>query len=204
MLEVGLTGGIACGKTVVRQRFDEAGVPTLDADRVVHGLFAPGTDVTADVEARFGVTVIAPDGSVDRKALGAVVFRDAEERRALEAIVHPRVFEAIETFFDTARRAGAAVAVVDAALMYETGSYERYHRVVVAYCPRDIQRERLMSRDGVSAEQADRRIAAQMSVEEKRDRADYVIDTSGTLEQTLERTDAVFEQLRAEAAAADG
>lgn len=199
MLEVGLTGGIACGKTVIRKRLDAAGVPTLDADAVVHGLFAPDTDVTREVEAHFDSNVIAADGSVDRKALGAVVFQDLAAREALEAIVHPRVFEAIETFFVAARQTSAGIAVVDAALMYETGSSERYHRVVVAFCPRALQRERLIARDGISAELAERRIAAQMPVEEKRDRADYVIDTSGTLEQTLERTDTVLAQLSAEA-----
>ena len=204
MLAVGLTGGIACGKTVIRSRFDARGVPTLDADRVVHDLFAPGTDVTTDVRARFGANVIAADGSVDRKALGAVVFRDPAARASLEAIVHPRVFEAIETFFDNARNQSAAVAVVDAALMYETASYQRYDRVVVAYCPAAMQQHRLMTRDGLSREQAQRRIDAQMPVEQKRDRADYVIDTAGTPEQTLEQTDTVLEQLRAEAKEADG
>ena len=199
MLAVGLTGGIACGKTVIRCRFDARGAPTLDADRVVHGLFAPGTDVTMDVRERFGAKVLAADGSVDRKALGAVVFRDAAERESLEAIVHPKVFEAVETFFDNARDKSAEVAVVDAALMYETGSYEKYDRIVVAYCPSEVQQQRLMARDHLSREQARRRIAAQMSVEEKRDRADCVIDTSGTMEQTLQRTDTVLEQLLHEA-----
>ncbi len=204
MLAVGLTGGIACGKTVIRRRFDARGVPTLDADRVVHGLFAPGPNVTKDVRERFGANVLAADGSVDRKALGAVVFRDAVERESLEAIVHPRVFEAVETFFDNARNTSAAVAVVDAALMYETGSWERYDRVVVAYCPSEMQQQRLMTRDRMSREKAQRRIALQMPVEEKRERADYVIDTTGTIEDTLQQTDTVLEQLRAEAKEADG
>ena len=199
MLAVGLTGGIACGKTVIRRRFDARGAPTLDADRVVHRLFAPGTDVTTDVRERFGAKVLAADRSVDRKALGAVVFRDAAERESLEAIVHPKVFEAVETFFDNARDKSADVAVVDAALMYETGSYERYDRIVVAYCPSEVQQQRLMARDGLSGEQARRRIATQMSVEEKRDRADCVIDTSGTMEQTLQQADTVLEQLLHEA-----
>lgn len=199
MLEVGLTGGIACGKTVIRHRFDAAGIPTLDADDVVHGLFAPGSEVTREVERHFGTSVIAADGSVDRKQLGALVFRDPDERKALEAIVHPAVFAAIETFFASARQTSAAVAVVDAALMYETGSYERYDRVVVAYCPPDTQRERLIARDGLSAEQAERRIAAQMPIDKKRDKADYVIDTTGTLDETRRRADAVLAQLSAEA-----
>jgi dephospho-CoA kinase len=199
VLAVGLTGGIACGKTVIRLRFEAQGVPTLDADRVVHGLFAPGTEVTQAVRARFGANVLAADGSVDRKALGTIVFQDAAARESLEAIVHPKVFEAIETFLDNSRNQSADIAVVDAALMYETTSYERYDRIVVAYCPPEVQQQRLMTRDGLSREQAQRRIDAQMSVEEKRDLADYVIDTSGTMEQTLQQTDRVLEQLLEEA-----
>jgi len=202
VLAVGLTGGIACGKTVIRQRFEAQGVPTLDADRVVHGLFTPGTEVTQAVGARFGANVLAADGSVDRKALGALVFQDAAARESLEAIVHPKVFEAIETFLDNSRHQSAAIAVVDAALMVETTSYERYDRIVVAYCPSEVQQQRLMTRDGLSREQAQRRIDAQMPVEEKRDLADYVIDTSGTLEQTLQQTDKVLEQLLEEAKSA--
>jgi dephospho-CoA kinase len=203
VLAVGLTGGIACGKTKIRERLDAHGVPTLDADGVVHRLFGPGTDVTREIAATFGASVIGPDGAVDRKALGAVVFRDPPQRKRLEAIVHPEVFEAIDEFLKNARDADADVAVVDAALMYETGSYDRYDRVVVAYCPPEVQRERLVKRDGLTAEQAERRIASQMPVEEKRDRADYVIDTSGTMEQTLARTDTVLEQLKREAKKAD-
>lgn len=195
MLEVGLTGGIACGKSSVRRRFENNGVPTLDADAVVHRLFEPETVVTRELENHFGDRVLAEDGSIDRKVLGSIVFGDAAKRKQLEAIVHPRVFEAIDAFFAAARASGDVIAVVDSALMYETGSQQRYHRVVVAYCPRDVQRKRLMLRDSLSAERADRRIAAQMPVEEKRDRADYVIDTSGTMEQTLQRADAVLERL---------
>lgn len=195
MLEVGLTGGIATGKTVVRRRFESRGVPTLDADAVVHRLLGSGTDVAREVETRFGRSVIAEDGSVNRKALGALVFDEAAARKDLEAIVHPRVFEAISDFFGASREQGAEVAVVDAALMYETGSYRKYDRIIVAYCPRALQTERLMERDGLSREEAERRIGAQIPVEEKRDRADYVIDTSGSLEETRARADSVLEQL---------
>lgn len=142
---------------------------------------------------------MAKDGSIDRKALGAIVFRDPAKREELEAIVHPRVFEAIDVFFAAARENDAALAVVDAALMYETGSFERYDCIVVAYCPRELQKQRLMNRDSLSAADAERRIRTQMPTEEKRDRADYVIDTAGTMHQTLQRTDAVLAKLRAHA-----
>lgn len=196
MLTIGLTGGIACGKSVVRERIEALGVPTLDADRVVHELFAPGTSVSRDIAARFGPGVIATDGSVDRKALGALVFDNDENRNALESIVHPSVFAAIESFLEDARAGDAELAVVDAALMYETGSYERYDKVIAVYCPPELQLERLMKRDRLSREQAASRIAAQLPAVEKRDRADYVVDTSATIPETLEQVDDVLEQLR--------
>ena len=198
MLAVGLTGGIACGKSVVRRRLDERRIPTLDADLVVHEAMKAGTEVSREIEELFGPDVMASDGSVDRRAVGAIVFNDVEKRKELESIVHPRVFQAIESFIGEAEEAGEALAVVDAALMIETGSYRRYDRLVVVYCPSALQEKRLMKRDGLSPEEAERRIEAQMPVEKKRELADYVIDTSGTIDETLSRTDDVLEQLLAE------
>jgi dephospho-CoA kinase len=200
VLEVGLTGGIACGKSVVRRRLAEAGVPTLDADAVVHRLLGPGTETTEEIGRAFGGGILGPDGAVDRKALGAIVFADDEARARLNAIVHPRVYEAIEAFFESARRSGAPLAVVDAALMVETGSYERYDRIVVVHCAPAQQLERLVERDGLSRAEAERRVAAQMPIEEKIAYGDELVDTSGTLDETLTRTDAVLERLRAAAA----
>ena len=196
MLKVGLTGGIACGKTVVRAHFESRGVSTLDADVVVHGLFVAGTAVTSAIAEAFGTNILGEDGSVDRKALGAIVFSDGGARKRLESIVHPAVFREIGAFFEAAAARGESLAVVDAALMIETGSYRTYDCIVVAYCPVDAQRARLMARDGLSEEDADRRIASQMPIDEKRRLADYVVDTSGTMDETLERTDEVLAQLR--------
>lgn len=199
MLSVGLTGGIASGKSVVRRRFESHGIPTLDADRIVHALLGAGMEASEEIRESFGEDVLAPDGAVDRKALGELIFRDRGARGRLEAIVHPRVGRSIEEFLEKARAEGAELAVVDAALMIETGSYRRYDRVVVAYCPSAVQKARLMDREGFGEDEADLRIAAQMSVDDKRKVADYVIDTSGTMEETLRNTDAVLERLRAEA-----
>jgi dephospho-CoA kinase len=200
-LRVGLTGGIACGKSVVRARFASRGVATLDADAVVHDLFAPGTDVTRSVARAFSAAVLAPDGSIDRRRLGDVVFADPDKRKSLEAIVHPAVYRAIDGFFAERARQGHRLAVVDAALMIETGSYKTYDRVVVVYCPPNTQRERLMARESLSHEEAERRIEAQMEAEKKKEFADYVIDTSGTMEETLERADEVLERLLSDAGA---
>jgi dephospho-CoA kinase len=195
MIRVGLTGGIACGKSVVRRRIEEHAIPTLDADAVVHGLLEAGTDVTREIAEAFGPSVLNEDGSVDRKALGKIVFAGEEARARLNAIVHPRVHRGIDAFFERTGAEGSRVAVVDAALMVETGSFRRYDRVIVVHCPPDQQRERLMRRDGISREEAERRIAAQMPIEEKRGYADFLVDSSGTIEETLARTDAVVEEL---------
>jgi dephospho-CoA kinase len=196
VLKVGLTGGIACGKTVVRRRLEERGIPTLDADAVVHRLLQPGTDVTRRIAERFGGSVIARDGSVDRRALGAVVFSDEEARKKLNAIVHPGVWREIERFFAQREKASDPVAVVDAALMIETGSYRRYDRVVVVHCRPELQLERLMARDGLSREDALRRMSSQMPIEEKLPFADFLVDTSGSIEETLKQADELISHLR--------
>lgn len=165
MIKVGLTGGIACGKSVVRKRIEASAIPTLDADQVVHALLDAGTEVTFEIAEAFGKRILNPDGSVDRKALGGMVFADEEARARLNAIVHPRVHRQIEAFFEKTSGEGSAVAVVDAALMVETGSFRRYDRVIVAHCTRDQQRERLMRRDGISPEEAERRIGVQMPID---------------------------------------
>jgi dephospho-CoA kinase len=196
VLKVGLTGGIACGKTVVRRRLEEGGIPTLDADSVVHRLLQSGTDVTRQIAESFGHAVIALDGSVDRKALGAIVFTDEEARKKLNAVVHPGVWREIERFFDAREKASDPVAVIDAALMIETGSYRRYDLLVVVHCRPELQLERLMARDGLSREDAHRRIRSQMPIEEKRPFADYLVDTSGSIEETLKQTDDLASHLR--------
>jgi dephospho-CoA kinase len=196
MLKVGLTGGIACGKTLVRRRLEERGIPTLDADAVVHRLLQAGTDVTRQIAESFGAEVIASDGSVDRKALGAIVFRDEEARKRLNAIVHPAVWREIERFFEEKEKATDSVAVVDAALMIETGSYQRYDRLVVVHCTPELQLERLMARDGLSREDAERRIRSQMPIDRKLPFADFLVDTSGSFEETLKQTDEVATRLQ--------
>jgi dephospho-CoA kinase len=195
VLKIGLTGGIACGKSLVRMRLEERGFPTLDADEVVHRLLGPGSEATREIRARFGETVIGPDGAVDRKALGAIVFSDSRERDKLNEIVHPRVWAEIARFFGEAATAGARLAVVDAALMVETGSYETYDRLIVVHCRPEQQVERLMKRDGLSREQAEKRIAAQMPIEEKRGYGDFLVDTSGSLSETEERIEGLVEEL---------
>jgi len=195
MLRIGLTGGIACGKSRVRRRFAALGFATLDLDAVAHEVMAPGGTAYADVVAAFGRGILAADGTVDRKALGARVFADAEARAQLNALVHPRVRDA------EARRAaeeevlGTRGMVTDAALLIEAGLHLRFHRLVVVDCEGGEQLRRLVARDGLDEASARARIAAQMPAAEKRRFAHLIVDASGGLPETDAHTDAVAAEL---------
>lgn len=195
MLRVGLTGGIACGKTYVRKLLAERGAFTLDADTVVHELMDQRTELTQAIGQQFGSDVLVPDGSVDRKKLGAIVFSDPAARRQLNRLVHPKVIAEEKRLLEEAEREDVQIGVIDAALMIETGTYRDYDRLVVVYCPREVQLERLVAREGLSPEDAARRIDAQLSVEQKKLYADYVVDSSGSLEDTERRVGEVWDSL---------
>ncbi|HEX9639456.1 MAG TPA: dephospho-CoA kinase [Acidobacteriota bacterium] len=193
MLTVGLTGGIATGKSLVRAGFAELGCATLDSDRIARRLVAPGQSALAEITQAFGPDLLQSDGQLDRARLGARVFRDPASRRRLEAILHPRIFALQEQFLTDARAAGRfAVAMIDAALMFETGSYRRYSVVIVVHCRLEQQLERLRARDLLSAAEAQRRIAAQWPLEEKARRADLVIDNSGSRDATARQVNAAY------------
>ncbi len=178
---VALTGGIASGKSRCLAALRALGVPTIDADQVARDVIAPGTPGLADVVARFGPAILGPDGALNREAMAGLVFRDAQARRDLEAIIHPAVYQAISEWFHTLdRNAGVA----DIPLLFETGREGDFDVVLVAACRPDQQLARLMARNGLSEADARARIAAQWPLADKVARADYVIDTSGTLEQT--------------------
>jgi dephospho-CoA kinase len=195
MLKVGLTGGIATGKTHVLARMAAAGFRTLDLDAVSREVMAPGGSAYAEVAAAFGPTILAAGGAIDRTALGRIVFADAGLRRRLEAIVHPRVRE-VES--RVVASAGAdEVVVVDAALLVEAGSHLRYDRLAVVYCDPQEQLCRLMARDGLTESAARARIDAQMPVDEKRRFGHHVVDTSGSVADTDARADDAVRALRA-------
>lgn len=181
---IGLTGSIASGKSTVTRALREMGVPVIDADAIVREVQEPGTPVMAAIAREFGPGVIRPDGSLDRAALGAIVFRDPERRRALEAIVHPEVRRRMLAEVERYRAEGRPLVVLDLPLLYETGWDDLVEEVWVVYVDRETQRRRLVARDGLSAEEADLRIAAQMDLEEKVARADRVIDNRGTEAET--------------------
>ena len=205
MLRVGLTGGIASGKSVVLGHWSQQGVPTCDADRLVHELFLPEGGLAPIVADAFGRDFLARDGSVDRKRLGALVFSDPSARERLNAIVHPAVWDGIAEFFRASAASGQVLAVVDAALMMETGSYRNYDRVVLVACPREIQLARLVERSRLAGKrlsepEAAKRIDSQWPLEKKRPLAHYVIDSAGSLDETLVAADEVLGRLRLDAA----
>jgi dephospho-CoA kinase len=197
MLRVGLTGGIACGKSHVLRRLAEQGLATLDLDSVSHQLLEPEGAAYAEVVAAFGEGILGPGRRVDRKALGARVFGDEPARERLNAIVHPKVRD------EEARRAaahaasGGTVFVTDAALLVETGVHLRFDRLVVVHCSPEEQLRRLMRRDGISMEAARARVAAQMPIEEKRRFGHWQLETSGPLAATDLKTDALAGELLA-------
>ena len=184
MLRIGLTGGIAAGKTTVRRVFERTGIPMLDADALAHELLGPDGALVDAVAGRFGREVLAPDGGINRKALGARVFADDEEREWLNRVVHPRIRERTRAFLEAREREGCAVAGIEAALMVETGSASDYDRLVVVVCRPEQQLERLTARPGMTGGEARLRLAAQMDPLAKARRADDLVDASGTLPET--------------------
>ncbi len=192
MRRVALTGGIATGKSRCLSVLRALGVPTIDADQLAREVVAPGTPGLHAIVDRFGGAVLAPDGTLNREALGALVFVDTLARHDLEAIIHPRVYAAITEWFATL---DAPAGVADIPLLYETDRAGDFDIVMVAACTPAQQIERLMERSGLSADAARHRIAAQLPLADKVARADYVIDTSGTLEQTDANTRAVWERI---------
>jgi len=196
MLKVGLTGGIATGKSHVASKLRERGIPVLDADELAHGVMAAGTEATAAIVARFGAEVLASDGSVDRARLGPIVFADPAARKDLEAIVHPAVHRATAAGIRGFELTGDyPIAVVDVPLLFETGGRKHYDRVIVTTCPVETQIARMRER-GLDEAAARQRLAAQMPSADKAAQADYVIDTSGTFAETDRRLDDVLSAIR--------
>jgi dephospho-CoA kinase len=192
MLKVALTGGMATGKSVVLSRARERGVAAIGADDLVHAALAPGAPATHDILARFGTEVASPEGGVDRRRLGAVVFADAAARRALEAILHPEVYRTIFRWFERLQADGLRLGMAEIPLLFETGRQAEFDRVVVTLCSPEEQVRRIIARDGLSEPDARQRLAAQWPVAEKAARADFVVHTDGTIEETLREADAVI------------
>ncbi len=186
MLRVALTGGIATGKSYVLAKLRDRGVPTIDADDVVHEALGPGTPTTNAIAARFGSVFLKPDGSIHRTLLAVKVFRDAESRLQLEALIHPVVYETIRTWYETLDR---PMGIASVPLLYETNREKDFDFVAVTVCSPEQQLQRVLERDNISEEEARQRMAAQMPAEEKAQRANFVIVTGGTMLATDHQVD---------------
>ena len=196
MLKVGLTGGIAAGKTTVASMLRDRDVPVLDADPLGHELLEPGQAAYEEVVAAFGREILEAGGKVNRAKLGGVIFADAGKRARLNQILHPRIHEVVQKWFAALDEPqGPEFAVVEAALIVEAGYNRNLDKLIVCWCRPEQQLERLMLR-GLSAEEAQLRIAAQMPLDEKRRLADEAIDCSGSIEETQRQVNQAAEKLK--------
>lgn len=194
MLRIALTGSIATGKSTALSRFAERGIPVYSADEAVHDLYAG--KAAPLVETLFPGTVV--DGAVDRARLSAAIAAEPHRISELEEVIHPLVRQKATDFLENAEAAGALMAVIEIPLFFETGVKYSIHKVVVTWCDPDIQRQRVLARRGMSEDKLKLILSRQLSQDEKRERADYLIDTSGTMADTIERTDAVITALEKE------
>ena len=198
MLKVGLTGSIAVGKSFVLGVLAELGCYVLDADATARKVVAPGTPGMKAVVDAFGDDILNSDRTLDRAKLGAIVFADEPKRLQLNSILHPFIITAQdEQMREWEREDPQGIAVVDAALMIESGGYRRFDKLVVVHCRPEVQLERLIARDGLSRGDAEQRIGAQMAQEEKKTYADFLIDTSEGFGSTRRQTEKVFQKLSA-------
>ena len=196
MLRVGLTGSIGVGKSFVGSVFVELGCRLLDADDTAREVVLPGTEGLKNIVNEFGPEVLQSDGALDRKVLGSIVFANPEKRQRLNAILHPRIIERQDEILNAWESDDPhGIAIVDAALMIESGGYKRFDKLIVVHCRPEVQLERLMLRDGLSPNEAQKRIDSQMPQSEKQKFADYLIDTSDGFELTRQRTREVYDQL---------
>lgn len=201
MIRVGLTGGIASGKTTVAQMFEQRGCHVLFADQIAHALMAPGRPAHKEIVETFGRQVLTDEGAIDRVRLGAIVFADHSRLERLNAILHPRVIVESERELDQWGQTNPrGLAVVEAALLIEVGYHARFDKLIVTWCRPEQQLERLIQKTGLSVEEARERLAAQLPPEQKQRLADYEIDCSGSLEATETQVERVYQELQSLAA----
>ncbi len=186
--KIALTGGIATGKTYVADRLRAAAVPIVDADVLAREVVALGTPALAAVRQRFGPDVIRRDGTMDRIRVGQIIFKDKRARQDLEAIIHPAVQKAVDKYFTTLPKK-TPFAVADIPLLFETGREGQFADVIVVACPRPMQLQRVMERNKLSKEDAERRLAAQWPIEKKIEKATHVIRTDGSFDETNAQID---------------
>ena len=182
MRVIGLTGGIAAGKSTVSEALREAGAVVIDADKVGHDAYRPGTETHAALVEAFGPQIVAEGGEIDRRALGAIVFADPAQRQRLQDIVWPRMKEMMRSQLEDQAANGTDLAVIEAAVLFEAGWQDLMDEIWVVQVPEEVARERLIARNGLSAEDANARIRAQLSNDERARHAQVIIDNSGSIE----------------------
>lgn len=197
MITFGLTGGIACGKSTVTKTFRANNIPMVDADIVARQVVEPGSFGLSRVIRAFGSEYLNADGTLNRTKLGALVFADRDARARIDKIMAPLITTESQTQIASLHSQGNYLVGYDAALICEMGNSEKFRPLIVVYCPRDTQVERLMSRNNLTRAEAMARIEAQMPLEKKLKLADYKIDTSGTIEESIKQTEIIIHNLRA-------
>ena len=196
MLRIGLTGGLATGKSHVRVRVATIGLPTIDADTIAREVVRPGEPAWRDIRQRFSNDIWKTDGSLNRAALASIIFSDEAARKDLEDILHPRVYSVIRNWLNELAQARIhRAAVAEIPLLYETGHDDDFDKVIVVECEAKTQLQRVMARDGLSKEDAQQRIAIQLPTAQKAAKADIVISTDGTLEEPDAQIDRFVQEL---------
>ncbi len=196
-LILGVTGGIATGKTTVVRMLEELGAPVIDFDLLAREVVEPGKPAWKDIVAYFGERILQKDGSLDREKLSAIVFQDAEKRKKLESFTHPRIYEAsVKRVNKIVEKDPDAVVQLDIPLLIEKNLEYMVHKILVVYVPRDKQVERLVERDGISREGAVDRLRAQLPIDEKLSKADFVIYNDKSLEETRRQVEGLWRTLK--------
>jgi dephospho-CoA kinase len=196
VLRVALTGGIACGKSVVARILHDKGCFIHSADKAAHDLMFPGGAAWNKIAARFGPEILAPEGSIDRGRLGRIVFSDPEALKFLNKLIHPLVLAEMKKLASRLELEGRTLIFIsEAALTVEAGCARLFDKVVVVHCPSRVQAARLMIRDGITGAEAQKKIVSQMPVGEKLKHADYAVDASGSLQETIDQTERLYAQL---------
>jgi len=197
MLRVGLTGGLATGKSHVGEYLAGMGCHLMKADEIGHQALEPGGGAFSEVISAFGRGILNQAGEIDRRALGEIVFKDTGQLALLNSLVHPVVIGAEQEWYEQLEREDPnGIGIVEAAILIETGSYKRFQKIILTVCDPEQQIERAMSRDRLSRREVEARLSRQMSLDEKRKHADFIVDTSGDKNETLIQTRRVYKQLR--------
>ncbi|AIQ63396.1 dephospho-CoA kinase [Paenibacillus stellifer] len=193
---MGLTGGIASGKSTVSALLVSKGARLVDADAIAREIMLPGHEVLASVAEFFGAEVLQPDGTLNRSKLGDIVFRDPEARKTLNGLTHPVIRRITRERMEAFEREDASrLTIVDIPLLYETEQEDLFEKILVVYVPREVQIQRLIARNGLTEEQAKARLDSQMDIELKREKADYVIDNSGDPAETEKQIEQLMDRL---------